>query len=869
MTRARFDDRLFSALLFLSGASALIDEHILSRLLVRVVGSSSEAVACVLVAFMGGMGLGAALSARLVRRTRRPLALYGQAELCIALCAASLPLIISGLEGLHVWAAQALGAGSALFVVRFGLALGATALPAVAMGATLPLLLEGLRRRRLAGPHALPVPSPVPVARLYAANTAGAALGVLLSTYLLVPAFGLTSTLYLSALGNALAGLVTLVLSRRTSEGEEAVATPVALVGLQPDPVESAAPPPDPLVDDAPLRLKTALIFSAGTGLMAFALETVAFRLLAVVVGNSVYAFGLMLFVFLSGNAIGSHAASRVQRPSLLGLIVAQASVGLAVLLTVPLWDQMPGVFRLLGDRAPSFVLWEGARFAVTFALLVLPTLAMGFSFGLVLRLCAGTGPDVPTRVARLYAANMMGSISGALLGTFVLVPVLGSEATLTLLGLGEVSLIVLVMRRDLSDLIRLRRVGLSLALLALGVVFVSPPWNLARLMSGANVYFAEGFEAHDRLLTLKEDRSGGMVAVTETNGVRTMFANGKFEGNDGFEVPDQQMYALLPLLFVKHHGRAASIGLGTGNSLAVITAFPFEHIDAIELSPAIVDAAREHFQSVHRGSLDDPRVSIHLEDGRNFLRTATTPYDLIQVQISSIWISGAADLYSVEFYEDCKAAMTQGGVLQQWLQLHHISALDIGRIVGSMRGVFPHVTLWVAGHQGILLASKEPFQADAKTLRTWPETPAVALSLKTSNLAHPYSAFGHLYLDTPGIDALLRTLVAREGIEPEDLLSFDDWPVLEYSTPRGNLLRDAVGDNMALLRRHAMTDVLAFVEGLTDETEARMFLTYAALERGYRGLSRYIAGKDRDALRARAPDLVNALDQADPGQWP
>ena len=112
------------------------------------------------------------------------------------------------------------------------------------------------------------------------------------------------------------------------------------------------------------------------------------------------------------------------------------ATLGMA-----PFWDDLPPLFQYIGNFAPSWALWEGTRALAALLLLILPTVAMGAAFGLLLRNCGGGDAETPARVARLYAANTMGAIGGALLGTFILAPMLGSETALRLVGLAEVGI--------------------------------------------------------------------------------------------------------------------------------------------------------------------------------------------------------------------------------------------------------------------------------------------------------------------------------------------------------------------------------------------------------------------------------------------
>jgi spermidine synthase len=834
-------------MLFLSGAGSLIDEHLLSRLLGRVLGSSAEAVACVLVAFMGGMGLGAHLTRRRLLRQSASGSLrsYALVEGAVAVSALALPAVLSSFVRVYASVARAIDAQGPLLVVRFVIAVVVCALPGVLMGATLPLAVDGAARMTRARPP--------PLARFYAGNTLGAALGVFASTYFLIPSLGIRETLVFAAGCNAFAGLAALALMKLSAGERDATAPSDA-------PVEAAGA--EGGADELPMS--RALIIAFGSGAFAFAFEVLWFRLLAVVVGNSVYAFGLMLFVFLLGNGLGSRVAAAPLHPRALALAVAQALVGTAAVAVMPLWDDMPPLFQRVGAMAPSFVLWEGTRLFAAAVLIGPPTLAMGCAFGLLLRIAGGRGSGAGARVARLYSANVIGAVIAVPLTTFVLAPGLGSQLSFVLVALAEIGVAWLALVPSVAASRRRLPIAAGLALPALVLLALGSPWNVATLMSGSNVYFSEGFARYDELLRLREDRAGGMVAVVESQKVKTLIANGKFEGNDGFEVPEQQMFALLPLLFVRKHGAALNIGVGTANTLSVIGKFPFARIDAVDISSAVIDAARAEFGKLNDGVLDDPRVHVQIDDGRNFLLRTRVRYDLVTVQLSSIWIGGVADLYNLEFYESLKDRLTEEGVFKQWIQLHHIATRDVAGIVATARKVFPHLTLWVAGHQALLVGSMTPLRADAAALRGWRSDPGIRATLKTSGLEHPFEAFGHLYMGTEGLDAFVAEVAEHDGITADGLVSRDDTATLEYSTPRGNLLADAVGDNMEALRRHSDALVDRYVDNIADDAERRLLLAYAARARGFLRIAARLLAPARDRIpRAGNEGLFDQIDDA------
>ena len=422
-------------------------------------------------------------------------------------------------------------------------------------------------------------------------------------------------------------------------------------------------------------------------------------------------------------------------------------------------------------------------RALVAAAVLLLPTVCMGLTFPLLLGRMAGR-PEVARRVGGLIAANTLGSILGSVATGYLLLGALGSEWTLRVLGLcfAAAAVVTAAAQRD-------RQLGGASVVLAgcVGIVVLSPGWDMVAMTNGANVYFSAP-PPPDQLLFVREDVHGGLTSVARRGRVHTLYTNGKFQGDDGPELEAQRSFAHFPSLFVSRFDRALVIGLGTGTTLGTVASYPYGHIEVAETSPAVVEAARRFFAEPSRGSLDDPRVELRMDDGRNVLQLAAEPYDLITVELTSVWFAGAANLYSEQFYELCRRRLRPAGVVQQWVQLHHIARRELGVVLRTVRRVFPHVALFVAGGQGILVASTRPLRASEKRLGELARRPAVQQSLGVHGEAAPRSLLAmldYLMASGPELDRFIRD--SEDGGGP--IVSTDENRYLEYATPKGNIL--------------------------------------------------------------------------------
>jgi spermidine synthase len=269
---------------------------------------------------------------------------------------------------------------------------------------------------------------------------------------------------------------------------------------------------------------------------------------------------------------------------------------------------------------------------------------------------------------------------------------------------------------------------------------------------------------------------------------IHTLLSNGKFQGNDAGQRDAQLGVAVIPSQFVDRFDRALLIGLGTGHSAAALKQVGYAEVDVAEYSPGIVEAAATHFAHLNDDVLRDPSVRLVLEDGRNVLLTnRARTYDLIATEITSIWFAGATNVYSIEFYELAKQRLAPGGVLLQWVQLHHISRHEIASAIATARAVFPYVSFWWFGGQGMIVATDRPQEI--------PPGRKAYFGTRLGGDATIDRIEGARLMDVTAVDAMLREL--------HPVINSDHNRWIEYATPRYNVSpHDWVADNLAFFRR-------------------------------------------------------------------
>jgi spermidine synthase len=674
--------RLAGVLFVLTGASALIAEQAFEKLLEPLLGTTVHAAAAVLSIYFAGLTLGGWAYRFLRRAPLDPLRLYAILEIGVGAWAVMLYLELEQLTAAFLPLLRSVaGDFGKLELMRLAAASTWILPPALLMGATFPAMVDFIAGDRRA------------VTRFYALNLLGAMLAAAAAPYALFATLGVDKGMLVAGCIDLAVGFIAWL-----SAGGSRLSAPPSLRA------ESREP--------RALFLPAAAFLS---GFLFFALEVIWTHLIATVCGNSVYAFAAMLFAVLLGLFAGSGVASRLARGSdaIPAAIPALAFIAGAALLVVQqiAWPYVPHLFSITGGHVSSFAEAETLRTLITLLLVAPVAMVLGSVLPMLFRLAEFPVSEQGRTAGLMTAANAVGCCAGALLAAFLFIPRAGSEASLLMIAIVYAIAGVAIAPRQ--------RIGLAFALVTLLLAGLAPRWNRLHLTSGENVYFYPSFVGPEtRLLFFHEDASGGITTVIQNQDTRVLLTNGKFQGNDSGESAAQSGFALVPAMHVANFDDALVIGLGTGQSAGVIQRLGFRRVDIAEIAPGIIAAAREWFPHLNHGVLGQPNVRTILEDGRNVVQLRDQRYDLITMEISSMWFAGATNVYSRDFYRAAAARLKPHGAMQQWLQLHHLSPRELASAVGSMHSVFPYVSFWLIGGQGIVVGTMEPQTLRAEGLR-------------------------------------------------------------------------------------------------------------------------------------------------------
>ena len=797
--------RLFVILaFFVSGASSLMLEVVWSKGLGHVLGNTLEAITTVVAAYMGGLALGASWAGKSGAGQARPVRAYGLLEIGIGLFGVISPWLIQALDTPLGAAYVAFGGASpAYFVVRFLATFALLLIPTTLMGATLPILVAwGSKRADLARV----------LGTLYAVNTAGAVIGTVLAGFVLLPTIGLTSTALLAGATSLTLGATMALVSRRLGERPTAAA-PV------PAPAAPAGPPapaPVPATKSAkavaveaasPGRAKLMLALFALSGAVSLSTQIAWSRVAGILLGSSVYSFSLVLATFLVGIALGAAlivpwVTRRGPTWRLFAVLQWIAAFGIlyaSVRIADAPWELLTRVVTARGN-VPHLWIEE----SLILAGFMLPAcLAFGAIFPVATRLSAFPD-DTPARTTgRAYGWNTLGTITGSLLAGFVLVHVFGMHGTLV--GVAILALAIgllawfaapLPARRKSSipEGVPIAKLALPALVVAAFVVLVvfSPPWNRGLLSIGVfRPLIATNVESaaspadarrmlrdqlgQEELLSFVEGRQGA-VTVVRTRTTPPVFAlrfNGKTDASTGLDMQTQILAGQLPMMWAPDSARVAIVGYGSGVTVGSALSHPLRSADVVEIEPAVL-TADQFFRPFNGNPTADPRLKVHLDDGRMFIGYSAKRYDVIISEPSNPWLAGVNNLFTVDFYRLVRAHLAEGGVFCQWMQFYEMSGVTLSSLVRSLHEVFPDAQVFLSNRDVLFVAAKDGRPLDLARVAERLARPAVAADLARANVRTPADLVA---LRQGPLGALVPKL-------PPAPLNRDDRPFVEYRAP-------------------------------------------------------------------------------------
>lgn len=444
----------------------------------------------------------------------------------------------------------------------------------------------------------------------------------------------------------------------------------------------------------------------AGLGCFATAAQVAYIREFLIVFAGNELCLGVILGCWFAGIAGGALVGGRLSRwvrhPAawLVGCAVFMFLLLPGLIALLRLWRGIAGV-------GPGEVPGLGVL-AVCGLLLITPLASLiGLIFPLVCRL-ASVGDD-SRAIGRAYVFESIGSVVGGAAVGMVLAGQVTTLESIVITGLPLLSGLAWFGIRGP------RRSARIMALFTSGLFAIF-----------ATVLIFGGARRLDTLLTLErfEQLGGGgqragwadtpyqYLDLGRSGAQYTLFADGKVTRT----FPDP--YRSRPrshLVMCEHPDprRVLVLGTATFEFLPSAIVYPIERIDMVEIDPAVNALVEVGFDQRIRKALSDPRLHVHLTDGRRFLRRTGQKWDVIFADVPDPTTAARNRFYTRGFFELARSRLAPGGVFVTRLSssenyLGRESASLVRSIKATLAKVFGQVDV-IPGQESFFVASDKP----------------------------------------------------------------------------------------------------------------------------------------------------------------
>jgi len=682
---------LVSLLFLLSGAAGLIYEIVWERLLEIYFGVTMTAITLIVAAYMGGFGIGSLLGGRIAQRVKRTILVYGLLEVTIAIFGIISPNLITWLGHRTAGSPYPL-----VFLLSFAILL----IPTLLMGMTLPLLTQSFVNRLDSSGYVIGL--------LYGINTLGAGLGALISGYILIGWLGYNGTIHSAVTVNLVVGIGAILLIKTDKAVEQK---------------GSIAEAPDRTYT---LPYHTVLIAAFLVGFINLGFEILWFRILGILNKGTAYEFPSILFVFLTGLAIGGlvwgrQADKSTNRVNLFWKLQLGSGV-VSVLSFLVFWGalHLPALqpwisdsFRLAQQPFSAYtstvnglvfsrhlMITNLAIYFLPILILVFPaSVLMGGGLPLLDRIAMTSSNISGRRVGDIHLLNILGSVAGSLGIGFVLLPYLGSELTLKLLAFLNLSFIFLVWAG--TGNIPRKTLFLPMSLIILLFFLPSRGQFYKKLYETATSTYTIVHESRESVLALGFNSESHPPATMWIGGIQNSY------------YPTDGLYeqSIITCASVNHPRKILIIGIGGSNTAYFLTQMPdVQSLTIVELM-ADLGSFLNQYAPVAQRTLRDFRVQYIADDGRRFLyANPEKKYDLIFIDPLYSFTTGHNNLYSREAMTLYQSHLNKDGVFCGWFNERHV-------IPKTAASVFPHVTKF----REWLVAGNEPLRFDLEYIKNAP----------------------------------------------------------------------------------------------------------------------------------------------------
>ncbi len=629
--------------LFLSGFIALTLEILWVKYFQVLLGNTIQSFSWVTGIFLLGISLGAYIGERFIKGQKSNyLRIYLFTELLITLgMALSFLFLVNPSKNLYSFISPKSLLTDGLIAIIFIMPI------TTLMGIGLPILTEQFKKTHT-------------IEKLYALNTIGGGLGVLILGFFGVMIVGYQNLIFIVIALNLLLSLSIYYFSDRLTQHTQDQ-------NLQ-------------LINHEKIPSTKILTLAFFCGFILLGLEVVWFKSLELILNDRAYISTLVLFIVLVTLGITSYLAPKLEKwsPSIFPILIL---LGVSSLLVGEFISEEA---FLIARDFPRFTIIKIAYLALIF---LIPLASFSFIFPKLLISKRWSGEAV----AKIFISNTVGGLVGTLSVSYFFINTLGMKSFYLITVFFLIGIIYFLPN------IKMKKTYASITL-ALFILF--------SVLLNTNIFIHK-----PQNIKVTKESPIGLFSLIENNRGDLEMYNGNYRIVSPYKntnVAHAQMgLAFFPALFHNDPKIILSMGTGYGISLGAFLNLNPEKLYSVEIH-SMVNQVSHYFKDKNREWYNDIKVVKSIDDARGFLARSNKKYDLISSNIASPYTTAGSQFLTKEYFTIVRNHLKNKGIYSQLIWGPHLV-----EIIHTFKSVFPHL-LAIPGYSSkdlIILGSLEPFE--------------------------------------------------------------------------------------------------------------------------------------------------------------
>lgn len=835
-------------LFWISGVSISTAVIVWIRLFRLVFGDSYFITSAVLVTFLIGLAIGSYYFGRKIDQRRNELQTFLWFELALGIYLIFVWIIFLLLTPLHKIIFPHIGEQVILMkALKFFMVFLLLVTPSLLIGATFPILgrffiqtSERVSRE---------------IGNLYGISAFGAVFGCFLTGFVLLQIFGIRQTLIFAAILSLInAGIVQLLLNKIEPTNK----LETEFYDQQLKHLASVTPTKSIFLK------RSTMVGIMISGFLSLSYLVLWIKILNLVTGNNPYSLYITLTVFFVGLCIGALFYPRfLERGNLFAkFAIIQIMIGAFGIFSVTLLPQLhplnQNLLSLL-NGSNSWIWQTLVYFYDSILIFLLPTIFIGMTIPLICKIYLTNFEERGKTIGRIYAANLSGAVGGIIVTTFLLVPYVGIQKSITFLALINflIGLVILFLSALKYGKIAKTSTVFGLVVAIFGLSLLIPSNIIFKFFEhqqvGSKVVYVN--EGINTTVTIYQHSSQNQLSLA-SNGIIVA-------GTTKEWLTIQRLYGHLPLLIHPHPDTILTIGFRDSETLNSIFLHRVEWVDCVENKSEIVTAST--LMNDNRYKLDsNPKLHIIPIAGKYYVSASDKTYDVIINDVIHPAFGGNAGLFTWEYFQACRKNLKPGGIMTSVIPLFKISMEDFKVIINTFHSVFPITTIWYPNiyinQYAFLIGSTDPeFKINYKQVSNRINDPGIMVNLAEIGMENVYEI-----LDSFIMGAKI-TKELTEGVR----LNRDNLPHLEFSTPHTADTPSNWSQILQLLANYRES-VYPYLTNIDSTLEQREFVRlildnyYKSTELVFSAMSYELMGDPENSLQIyRQAYMMNRFDRA------